>query len=95
MLLHAELEQDRRDERGDDNDQNDRREHMRVDQTGLLALLRNDQRDLAARYHAQTDGERIIGLEAHQLCAEAAADAEEAPVDLGDGNDMPEDLLDE
>jgi len=27
--------------------------------------------------------------------AEAAADAEEAPVDLGDGNDMPEDLLDE
>ena len=27
--------------------------------------------------------------------AEAAADTEEAPVDLGDGNDMPEDLLDE
>lgn len=27
--------------------------------------------------------------------AEAATDAEEAPVDLGDGNDMPEDLLDE
>ena len=27
--------------------------------------------------------------------AEAAADAEEPPVDLGDGNDMPEDLLDE
>ena len=26
---------------------------------------------------------------------EAAADTEEAPVDLGDGNDMPEDLLDE
>ena len=27
--------------------------------------------------------------------AEAAVDTEEAPVDLGDGNDMPEDLLDE
>ena len=27
--------------------------------------------------------------------AEAATDAEEAPVDLGDGNEMPEDLLDE
>ena len=27
--------------------------------------------------------------------AEAAADTEEAPVDLGDGNDMPENLLDE
>ena len=27
--------------------------------------------------------------------SEAAADTEEAPVDLGDGNDMPEDLLDE
>ena len=26
---------------------------------------------------------------------EAAADTEEAPVDLGDGNDMSEDLLDE
>ena len=54
---------------------------MRIDQAGLLALLRNDQRDLAARYHAQTDGERIIGLEAHQLCAEAAAD------DLGQDRD--------
>ena len=54
---------------------------MRIDQASLLALLRNDQRDLAARYHAQTDGERIIGLEAHQLCAEAAAD------DLGQDRD--------
>ena len=30
-----------------------------------------------------------------KVTAEAAADTEEAPVDLGDGNDMPEDLLDE
>ena len=27
--------------------------------------------------------------------AEATVDAENTPVDLGDGNDMPEDLLDE
>ena len=39
LLLHAELEQDRRYQRGHDNHQYDRREHMRIDQTGLFALL--------------------------------------------------------
>ena len=63
-LLIAELEQNRRYQRSNDNDQYDRREHVRVDQTGLLALLCYDQRNLTARYHAQTDGECIISLEA-------------------------------
>ena len=54
---------------------------MRVDQAGLLALLRNDQRNLTARYHAEADGEGVVHLEAHDLCAEAAAN------DLGQDRD--------
>ena len=46
LLAHAELEQNRRYQRSNDNDQYNRREHVRVDQTGLLALLCYDQRNL-------------------------------------------------
>ena len=74
LLAHAELEQNRRYQRSNDNDQYDRREHVRVDQTGLLALLCYDQRNLTAGYHAQTDGERIIGMEAHDAGTNATAD---------------------
>ena len=48
LLTHAELEQNRRYQRSNDNDQYDRREHVRVDQTGLLALLCYDQCNLTA-----------------------------------------------
>ena len=56
----------------------------------MMTVDDNDRVCAVARMTAAKEKPEGEGAE-----GEAAADAEEAPVDLGDGNDMPEDLLDE
>ena len=49
-------------------------EHGAGYKPGHTAFLRNDQRDLAARYHAEADGHGVVGFKARDPCADAAAD---------------------
>ena len=83
--LHADLQQ-QRSYKGRHYDHEDYRgEHRSGYEPGHAALLCNYQRDLAARYHAEADGDGVVGLEAGEPCADAAAD------DLGDDGDEGQD----
>ena len=83
--LHADLQQ-QRSYKGRHYDHEDYRgEHRSGYEPGHAALLCNYQRDLAARYHAEADGDGVVGLEAGEPCTDAAAD------DLGDDGDEGQD----
>ena len=56
----------------------------------MMTVDANDRVCAVARMTAAKEKPEGEGAE-----AEATVDAENTPVDLGDGNDMPEDLLDE
>ena len=83
--LHADLQQ-QRSYKGRHYDHEDYRgEHRSGYEPGHAALLCNYQRDLAARYHAEADGDGVVGLEAGEPCTDAAA------YDLGDDGDEGQD----
>lgn len=72
--LHADLEQQRRYKRCDDDHEDDGRKHGAGYKPGHAAFLSNDQCDLTARYHAEADRDRVVGLKAREPCAYSAAD---------------------
>ena len=75
------LEHQRRQDRGDHDEQDDGSEIDRVHHADLQAFLGHDQGHLAAGHHADTHLEGIAPAETAELCGQTAAD------DLGDKRD--------